>query len=91
MSVKLTPEKRDLVNRLKQKFGDTVTRKQVEEFISENNLPRPRWLYNDKQFRAGRATYNLVNDVSDVSTEMHSGNTFTTLNSGATIPTELSA
>ena len=57
--MKLTNEKRELVTALIEQFGAVVTRKQVVEFVNTNDLPLPRWIFNTKDFRAGRAKYNL--------------------------------
>jgi hypothetical protein len=55
----LTNEKKQLVEQLIEEFGTIVTRKQVEKFTKERGLPRPRWLYNNKDYREARATYSL--------------------------------
>ena len=57
--MKLTEEKKALVLTLREEFGAIATRKQIVEFVGENGLALPRWIFNNKEFRAGRAQYNL--------------------------------
>jgi len=74
--MKLTEEKKNYVEELKSKFGSVVTRKQIvshtkgdDEKLDASKLPR--WLLNNKSFRAGRGVYNLdlVVDTSEVKEE----------------------
>ena len=57
--MKLSDDKKALVNALRTQYGATVTRKQVLAYTEQNGLDKPRWLFNNKNFRAGRGSYDL--------------------------------
>jgi hypothetical protein len=57
--MRLDDNKKNLIAALRAKFGNTVTRKQVMAFVTDSKLEKPRWLFNNKDFRAGRGTYDL--------------------------------
>lgn len=39
--------------------GGTISRKQALDVVKANGLEKPRWLFNDKAYRVGRALYAL--------------------------------
>lgn len=57
--MRLSDDKKALVQALRDKHGDIVTRKQVLAHTTANGLEKPRWLFNNKAFRAGRGSYDL--------------------------------
>lgn len=61
--MRLSDEKKSLVTALRTQYGDTVTRKQVLAYTDANSLEKPRWLFNNKNFRAGRGAYDLTKVV----------------------------
>lgn len=40
-------------------IGRVISRKEARELASIKNLEMPNWLFNDKQYRAGRGQYRL--------------------------------
>jgi hypothetical protein len=58
--MRLSDEKKALVTALQTQYGDVVTRKQVLTYTEANGLQKPRWLFNNIKFRAGRGTYDLT-------------------------------
>lgn len=63
--MKLSNDKRALVTSLQAKFGNTVTRRQVLDFVGTSG-EKPRWLFNNKAFRAGRGSYDLTKVLGTV-------------------------
>jgi hypothetical protein len=41
------------------KFGEVVTRRQVEEYASSKNLPYPRFIIDSAEYKVSRGTYDL--------------------------------
>lgn len=66
--MRLSTDKQSLVKGLNEKFGNTVSRKQVMAYVSDNKLDKPRWLFNNKAFRAGRGTYDLSKVTGNLAT-----------------------
>jgi hypothetical protein len=54
-----------------------IGRKEARDLATSKNLEMPNWLFNDKQFRAGRGQYKLP----VVSTTTATGNTESNSNS----------
>ena len=73
--MKLTPEKKAVVDDLRERFGSKPTRKQIKTYVKEvdpgadpeYSSKLPRWLLNNKKFRYGRGVYDLdlVEGLSD--------------------------
>ena len=68
--MKLTDEKRTLIESLKARYGSVVTRKQLVEYTRErgadftgSRIPKgvefPFWIVNTRKVRVGRGAYNL--------------------------------
>lgn len=51
--------KEKFVAELTAKFGTEVTRRQVEDFAKEVNLPFPRFIIDAPEFKVGRGKYSL--------------------------------
>ena len=53
----------DFLDKVRFEFGGIleITRKQADEVAAKYNIPRPHWLFNDPEYRAGRGLYKLPN------------------------------
>ena len=56
--------KRQFVNDLTTRFGQTVSRSQVLELASEKGFPIPYWFLNDKSRNVGRGSYSTTASVT---------------------------
>lgn len=56
--------KRQFVDDLTVRFGQTVTRSQVLELASEKAFPIPYWFLNDKSRNVGRGSYSTTASVT---------------------------
>jgi len=52
-------DKVKVADRLREAFGDVVTRSQLVEWCEANNEEVPHWLANNKAFRSGRGAYRI--------------------------------
>jgi hypothetical protein len=57
---RVSSDKKAFATALQSKFGNVVSRKQVLEYIAGTGEKRPNWLFNTKDFRAGRGSYDLT-------------------------------
>ena len=52
-------EQDQFLTELISKFGEVVTRRQVEEYASSKNLPYPRFIIDSAEYKVSRGTYDL--------------------------------
>jgi hypothetical protein len=52
-------EQDQFLTELSSKFGEIVTRRQVEEYAVTKSLPFPRFIIDSAEFKVGRGKYNL--------------------------------
>lgn len=51
--------KEKFIKELVEKFGEVVTRRQVEDLAKASDLPFPRYIIDSQEFKVGRGKYNL--------------------------------
>lgn len=64
----------DVINKLKNAYGDVVTRKQIFEFCKSNGTKVPYWLMLFKGHRAKWGSYDLKS-ILDVNSTYYNTNT----------------
>jgi len=71
---KVSTEKKELAEKIVQALGPIVTRKQVLAFVKSNGgaVADVRFIFNNKNFRAGRGQYDLssLNGVEATNTSV---------------------
>ena len=71
-------EKIAIATKLQERFGITVTRKEIMQFTrDEKLLRRPHWILNDKSIRAARSVYNMVDVITNLTGKKDGGETTT--------------
>lgn len=61
--------KTDFINQAVEKFGEVITRRQLEDLAKKQKLPFPRFIIDSSEYKVGRGTYNLKPKLQHVAAE----------------------